>query len=137
MTKNKQDQVDQLNSMVKVKIAPSKIAGVGLFALRDIAKGERVYADYTPMVYTLTYSDLNQLRPEIKELLLGQWPQIINGSHFAYPTTRLQAFCNHADKPNYDAQNDVMFKDVVAGTEITENYRAIQGYAQVFPWLDK
>lgn len=135
MTENKQQQIDELNMRVKVHLAPSLIHGVGVFALRDIAKGEILYADYTPMVYSLTYADLKKLRPEIRDLLLGQWPHIVNGSRFAYPTTRIQAFMNHSNTPNYDAQQDVMFKDVKAGDEITENYRVIMGYAQVFPWL--
>ncbi len=136
MTENKQQQIDELNSRVKVRLAPSKIHGVGLFALRDLSKGEKLYADYTPMVYTLTYSDIKHLRPEIREMILEQWPQIINGSRFAYPTTRIQAFCNHAENANYDAFHDTLLLDIKVGEEITEDYRLIPGYAQVYPWLD-
>jgi SET domain-containing protein len=131
----KQTQIDWLNMAVKVYLAPSKIHGVGVFALRDLQKGEQLYADYTPKVFTLTYSDLKKVDQPIRDLILGQWPQIINGSHFAYPTTRIQAYINHADKPSYDAQNDTLFKDVKKGEEITENYRAIPNYAKIFPWL--
>lgn len=134
MTDNKQRQIECLNS-IKVRIGPSKIHGVGVFAMFDIAKGEKLGADLTPAVFTLTYADLKKLHPDIRDLLLGQWPQVINGSRFAYPTTRIQAYINHNENANYDAQNDIMFKNVKAGTEITENYRAIPNYAKVFPWL--
>ncbi len=136
MTKEKQRQIDELNSRVKVKIAPSKIHGVGVFAMRDIAKDETLYADATPKIYTLTYSELNKLRPEIREMIIEHWAPIINGSYFAFPTTRIQAYINHADRPNYDAQRDMMFKDVKSGEEITENYRCIKNYEKVFPFLD-
>lgn len=120
---------------MKTRLAPSKIHGIGVFALRDISKGEKLYADVRPTVYTLTYADTKKLRPKIREIILGQWPNIINGSHFAYPTTRIQAFVNHSDTPNYDGQNDVMFTDVKVGEEITENYRVIQNYEKIFPFL--
>ena len=133
-TEEKQRQIDQLNS-IKVKLAPSPIHGVGVFAMYDIAKGEKLNSDMTPQVFTLTFADFKKVKTEIRDLLLGQWPNIINGSKFAYPTTRIQAFINHSETPNYDAQNDVMFKDVRAGEEVLENYRAIQSYTRIFPWL--
>ena len=135
MTKETLAQINFLNSIVKVKLAPSKIEGVGVFTLRDISKGEKLYADLAPTVFTLAHKDMRKLRPEIREMLLGQWPQIVNGSRFAYPTTRIQAFINHSDQNNYDAKNDVVLADIKAGEEITEDYRAIENYAQVFPWL--
>ena len=134
MTENKRAQIDQLNS-IKVKLAPSPIHGVGVFAMYDIPTGMKLNSDMTPQVFTLTFADTKKLKPEIREMLLGQWPNIVNGSHFAYPTTRIQAFINHAFNANYDAKNDVMLMDVKAGMEITENYRAIKSYALVFPWL--
>ena len=135
MTENKLQQIEKLQSEMKTKLAPSKIHGVGVFALRDISKGEKLYADARPTVYTLTYTDAKKLSQEVRDILLGQWPNIINGSHFAYPTTRIQAYINHSDIPNYYAQNDVMFKDVRAGEEITEDYRMIDNYDKIFPWL--
>lgn len=135
MTNLKQQQIDHLNARVKTRLAPSKIHGVGLFALRDLSKGEKLFADDGPIRFTLTFSDMKKLRPEIREMLLGQWPNIINGSRFVYPTTILQAFCNHSETPNYDAIEDVMSEDTKAGEEITENYKLIKGYPQIFAWL--
>lgn len=132
----KRRQIDWLNENVKVKIAPSKIQGVGVFALRDIKKGESLLADIQPIGFNLTFEDMSELLPEVRDQLLGQWPNIINGSMFAYPSTRVQAFINHANKPNYDAINDVMLKDVKAGKEITEDYRLIHRSNEIFPFLD-
>lgn len=134
MTEDKQRQIDCLAS-IKVRIAPSRIHGVGVFAMFDIVKGEKLNTDLVPQVFTLTYSDLKKLHPDIQDLLLGQWPNIVNGSRFAYPTARIQAYVNHSHNPNYDAHDDIVLENIAAGKEITEDYREIQGHEQIFPWL--
>lgn len=130
-----QDQINTLNSKVRTCLAPSKIAGIGLFALRDIPKGTKLDADATPTVYALTYAQTNKLFPEIRAQILGQWPQIVNGSRFAYPTVRLQAYINHSDEPNYNPFTDEVTKDIAKDEEITEDYRLIPGHEQAHPWL--
>lgn len=133
---NQQDQIDKLNSRVKYRIGPSPIQGVGIFALRDIPKGTRLHADEFPQPYSVPYSSFGQLFPEVKQLLLERWPQIVNGSRFCYPDTFLQAYMNHGgDESNYDAVNDIATKDIPKDAEILEDYRLIPGYEQVFPWL--
>jgi len=47
----------------------------------------------------------------------------------------MSAYLNHSDDPNYDAKNNVCLRDIKKGEEITENYRLIPSYTQVFPWL--
>lgn len=128
-------QVMELNLRVKVRIAPSKVHGVGLFALRKIKKGEKLFADHMPVAYNLPYSEFPRLTPEVRSLLLERWPQIANGSIFFYPDTKLQAYCNHSDTPNYDAMADMVIADIKKGDEIFEDYRVIPGYQQIFPWL--
>ena len=133
---NKKDiQANELNSYVKTCLAPSKIHGVGVHALRDLREGEKLYCDMIPKLYSLRYSNFNKLFPEVKLLLLSQWPQIINGSHFAYPTTRLQAHLNHSDNCNYNAKDDILLRDVKKGNEITENYKLIPNYDKIYTWL--
>lgn len=138
MTKLSNDeQIQKLNREVKIRIGPSNIHGVGVFAIYDIPKGARLFADNMPSVYTLAYANFGKLYPEVKQIILERWPQIVNGSAFIYPDARMQAYMNHADQPNYDAINDVMLKDVKKGEEITEDYRKIQGHEIVHTWLDK
>lgn len=127
--------IELLNSMVKIKIAPSSIHGVGVIAMRDMKKGEVLNADAIPHAFDVPYKKFSELRPDVKEVLLGHWPQIINGSHFLYPVTKMTAFMNHSDKFNYDGKNDKLIRDVKAGEEITENYRVIPNYKKVFAWL--
>ena len=136
-----EEEIYCLNRMVKIKLAPSPIHGVGVFSIQPIYKGERLYADVFPQVYKLKYGDFHkkvgeqQLYPEVAELILSQAPQIVNGSHFQYPNLFFQAWVNHSDSPNYDAKNDIALCDIGAGVELTEDYRLIPGHEKVFPWL--
>ena len=135
MSEQQEQQVQELNTYVKTKIAPSKIHGVGVFALRDIPKGQKLYADMATKLYTLPYSSFGKLFPEVKELLLERFPLIVNGSRFLYPDTRIVAFMNHQENPNYNAKSDLVLKDIKEGEEITEDYRKIEGWEKVFGWL--
>ena len=130
-------QIEELNERVKVRIAPSKIHGVGIFALRAIKKGEKLYADHVPVAYNLPYSFFNKLFPEVRQLLLERWPRVVNGDIFVYPTERIQALMNHNLNPNYDAINDITLRDIAKGEEITENYKLIPGWQEAHVWLDK
>jgi hypothetical protein len=127
--------INFLNSAIKVKIAPSKIHGVGVFAIKDIPKGTKLFADMVPKVFHIPYGSIKKLFPEVREQILERWPNIVNGGAFAWPDTNIQAFMNHSDEYNYDSILDVTVNDVKKGEEITEDYRDIKNYEKVFPWL--
>lgn len=142
MSQNKKEQkqnikeaIDMLNDVVKIRVGPSEVDGVGIIAMRDLKKGERLYADAIPNLLDIPFKDFKKLRPEIAELILGRFPQIVNGSQFIYPDTKMQAYMNHSDDPNYDNHTDKMLKDVKKGEEIFEDYRNIENWELVFPWL--
>jgi len=130
-------QINLLNDIVTVKIAPSSIHGVGLFAIRDFKKGEKLYTDIIPHQIDLPYKWFSFLKKEVRDILLGQFPLIIEGSHFWYPAGKLSAYLNHSDTPNYDAKKDEALRDIKEGEEITEDYRLITPkYKKLFTWLD-
>lgn len=129
------EAIAMLNELVKTELAPSDIDGVGVFAMRDLKKGEKLYTDAISHAFDVPYSKFKHLRPEVSAQILGMWPNVVNGSHFFYPVTRVQAFLNHADKPNYDAKNDKTLKKIKKGEEITEDYRKIDGYKKIFEFL--
>jgi SET domain-containing protein len=129
------EAIDLLNTTAKFKIAPSTIHGVGVFALRDIKEGEVLQLDAIPHAFDIPYDKFNELREEIADLILGQHPQVVNGSHFIYPTTRFLTYVNHSEDANYDAIKDIALKDIKEGEEITEDYRKINGFDKVFKWL--
>lgn len=132
-----EEQINFLNSAVKVKLAPSKIHGVGVFAIKDIPKGTKLFATMAPKVFHIPYGSWKKLFPEVGNQLLERWPNVVNNSPFAWPDTNIQAFMNHSDDYNYDGVLDVTIKDVKEGEEITEDYRDIPNYEKVFPWLKK
>lgn len=137
MSKEQDIQIDLLNTTVKAKIAPSKIDGVGVFAIRDITKGERIYADQLPKVFNVPYGSLGKLFPEVKEIILARWPNIINGSKFISPDARLLSFMNHSIHPNYNTKDDTALKNIAKGEEITEDYFVMENVEKVFPWIVK
>jgi len=132
-----EDSIAMLNTLVKVKLAPSKIDGVGLFALYDITKGQKLYVNMFPQAYRIPKGSIKKLFPCVRELLCERWPQIMKGSAFMYPDTYLEAYINHSDTPNYDSVNDVVLEDIKEGDEITRDYRKIENWEEVYQWLKK
>ncbi len=135
--KKLKDQITLLNDIVKIKLAPSSIHGVGVFAMRDIKAGEKLYTDIIPHQFDLPFIHFKKLDKEIREILLGHFPLIVGGSHFMFPVTKFSAFLNHTENANYDAVNDKALMDIPKGSEVTEDYRLIKGYEKVFPFLAK
>lgn len=129
------EQINFLNSAVKVKLAPSKLHGIGVFAIKDIPKGTKLYATMAPKVFHIPFGSWKKLFPEVGEQILERWPNIINNSPFVWPDTNIQAFMNHADDYNYDGKLDVVIRDIKKGEEITEDYRDVENYQKVFKWL--
>lgn len=113
----------ELNKQVKCKLAPSKIHGVGVFAIRDIRKGEKMYCKGSPNAKKYQ-GDISVLRPEIRELILQRWTTADKDFPFLSPNddARLISFMNHSDTPNYDKYNDIALKEIKRGEEITEKY---------------
>lgn len=131
------ESIEALNDTVNTKLASSPIHGVGVFALRDIKKGERMYQNTIPNTFDLPYSKFGKLRKEVKEMLLQFFPfkAVDVDATFWYPVNSMQAYMNHSDKPNYDAIKDVALKDIKAGDEVTEDYRKIEGWEKVYPFI--
>jgi SET domain-containing protein len=129
------NQINLLNDIVKIKLRPSNIHGVGVFAIRDIKKDEKLYTDVIPHAFDLPYKMFNKLDKEVSELILNSWPNIYNGAHFLYPITKMTAFINHSEKPNYDINKDVALADIKSGDEITINYKLYKNSEKIFKWL--
>src|SRR3990167_10181445 len=123
------EQIAYLNSVVKVKIGPSKIHGVGIIAIVAIKKGQRLYLkpNLNPQWFTLSLSNLSKLYPEVKELILQQWASVVNGSHFLAPNDScwMILYMNHGEgeDENYDVATDMAIKDIPKGMEVFENYK--------------
>lgn len=135
---NKRDQlyVNTLCKWITVKIAPSPVHGIGIFAIKDMPKGTKLFADIMPEIFQLDYKVLRNNTPEyVHDAVVQAYPRAAKGEAFVYPLARWAAFMNHSDDPNYDAIEDVLLKPVKAGDEIFEDYRKIPGWEEVFDWL--
>lgn len=133
--KNLEAAIETLNSIVCVRIAPSPIHGVGVFAIQDLKKGDRLQLDAMWQGFDVPYSMFDRLLPEVRQLILERWPKVVEGSHFIYPDTRMSVYLNHSEDPNYDPREDKLLRDVRKGEELTEDYRLIPNWEKSFPFL--
>ena len=132
---NTDQTVDYLNTIVKTKLAPSPIHAVGVFAIRDIPKGTKMFLIYGPKPYRVSPGNQAKLFTEVLDTLKERWPRMLQGEGFLYPDAYTQGYMNHADEPNYDATLDITLREIKAGEEVTEDYRLIPCWEQAFPWL--
>lgn len=130
------DAIKLLNNLVKYKVGPSDIHGVGIIAMRTIRKGEKLNMDAVFHQFDIPYKDFPKLRSDVAQHILERWPLVSQGSHFIYPDAKMSAFMNHSDDANYDAETDRATRAIKAGEEITEDYRKILGCTEIFTWLD-
>ena len=140
---SKEHQINQLNNEVRCKVGVSKIDGIGVFALRNIYKGDRCYCtpNMIPKFYNIPFGSLSKLNPEIRELVVARWASIVNGSVFTSPNddAKLLMFVNHSsdsEKINYDVVSDVALRDIACGEELFEDYRMMDNWQKVYPWID-
>ena len=134
------EQIDWLNDRVKVYIAPSKIHGIGVFALKDLKKEERLYLipeNPERTWFTVPYSRFKDLNSAVREIVLARWPSVINGSAFLAPNDDvwMSSFINHSDGFNYVQDLDVVIEDVNKDEEITEDYRVMHNHEKIYSWL--
>lgn len=141
---SKENQIIKLMSEIKCTLAPSKVHGIGVFALMDIKKGQKCYCLPNEQVkwYSLTYTQLKKLWPEQRDLILQRWASVINGSLFTSPNddVSLILFMNHSSdvaKVNYDIKTDCALMDIPKGEELLEDYRIMDNWQVIYPWIDK
>lgn len=138
-----EQEINELNSTVKVRIASSSVHGVGVFTIIDIKKGEKLHCMPTSIArkfYKIPWGSRNKLFPEVRDLIIGQWASWVNGSHFWSPNDTAVPifFMNHSsdkEKINYDKLTDCASKDILKGEEVFEDYRVMDNWEQVFPWI--
>lgn len=98
-----------------IEIKPSKIHGLGIFAMRDIKKGEIVLR-WKPKV--LSESEVEKLPREERKFVFN-----VGGNKY-YLMQKPERYMNHSCENNTTVQNDcdVAIRDIKAGEEITANY---------------
>lgn len=132
---------EYLISCVSVKIAPSLIHGVGVFALRDIKPGEKLFVEWSgdSGKYPLTQQQIDSLDKNIREHVYdmfefsntgGQWRLNIyleKGCHWIFKTpSHWVNSCSWDSEPNVDLDNFVALKLIKSGTELLSKYGKYQ-----------
>lgn len=107
-----------INEEVKCTLGVSEIHGVGVFAIRDIKKGEHLYP-FTEADVELT----EDISSRVLKVILDRNVIYKNTKTVEHPNLEVNypAFMNHSNNPNSDGV--YALKDIEEGEEITENYR--------------
>ncbi len=124
--------VNYLNKTVWARLAPSKIHGIGVFAIRAIPKGIKItdhsvhnIRDARP--FKIKMDDFDKIHLSIRELILDHWTFRQDQDVFVIfsPNAEvcLQSFMNHSDDPNTDGEHSI--RDIAEGEEITEDYSVL------------
>jgi SET domain-containing protein len=114
---------------IYTRLRPSKIHGVGVFAIRDIPKGRYVFADQDETIVWLDAKVVESLSEEQKQLYKDF--AIIKGGKYGCPRSfdalTTAWYLNHSDNPNVAADKDFRFyalRDIESGEELTADYRS-------------
>ena len=118
------EQIEYLNRTLVCYLAPSKIDGVGVFALRDIKDREKLYCqEYERKPFKIPFE---RMKKEVNawKLIQSYNPTITVNGFFMSPSeaTLLVSYINYSDNPNYHRALDIALRDIKKGEEITEDY---------------
>ena len=127
--------LNELASNTWVMIKPSAIEGIGVFALQDIAKGNRSVfskANETEQWIPVTKTEVENL-PAHAKALIENYCLYDDENYFVpdygFKKMDLVNFLNHSDTPNIISINDGEFfeayRDIKKGEELVIDYGAI------------
>ncbi len=122
--------------LVKTRIGPSKIEGIGLFAAEPIKAGTKVWGYEPNLDLLLSRQQADNLSPSAKEQFYkyAYLDRVRNKYLLCGDDAR---FFNHSDTPNCDeaADNDSTFalRDIEVGEELTINYGEFYGNMEEHP----
>ena len=129
MTK-KQEVLSQLKNTY-CRLKPSKIEGVGVFAIRDIPEGVNPFGEASPKIWhEFQKEELKDLAPEIMELLDVFYVVEKDGSVYipekALNGIDISFFVNNSENPNIKTidggLNFVTLREIKKGEELVISY---------------
>lgn len=122
---------------VYTRLGRSKIQGVGVFAIIDIKKGIKIFADDPPQAKIIAASKIGNLPQAIQGLYHAFAVYQPKNDTFVCPASfnkmTVQWYVNHSKKPNVKANARYEFfalRKISAGEELTVNY---ESYADAPP----
>jgi uncharacterized protein len=113
---------------VYTRLRPSKIHGVGVFAIKNIPKGTYVFADDDESIVWVEKKRIKNLPKAVRDLYDDFC--IIKGNRYGCPrnfdSLTPAWYLNHSSNPNVAADKRVKFyalRDIKRGEELTVDYR--------------
>ena len=124
--------------MVKTRLAPSPIAGIGLFADQDIKKGTVTWRFMAAYDRLLSEADIGNLPEPARSNILDHAYLDATSGLFVLCADNAR-FMNHSDDPNTAGVHDpgsiegydIATRDIVAGEELTCDYRTFDAHVGV------
>lgn len=114
---------------VYTRLKPSKIAGVGVFAIRDIPANTPVFNEEAPVgeEFIVNNKEIEKLDPEIQKLyneFCVRYEDHISGPD-NFDLVTVAWYVNHSRTPNveYIDDNFISIRKIKKGEEITADYR--------------
>jgi hypothetical protein len=126
------DHLPHRNLYTRIKASAE---GVGLFAIRDIPQGTKLFVgDLCPTV-RIPFSEVARVAdPAVRQMYIDFCPFV--GEHFLAPQDFNQMtmswYLNHSDTPNVIVTPDLQFMTsqfIASGTELTADYRTYSDHA--------
>lgn len=116
--------------MIKTRVGPSEIAGLGLFADQDIPKGAVTWQFMAGYDLLLTQAEIEALPEPARSNLLDHTYHDAKSGLYVLCADNAR-FMNHADEPNTAGVHekgaiegyDVATRDIKRGEELTCDYR--------------
>ena len=115
------------------RLRPSKIHGIGVFAVRDIPKRKNPFETlpkYASVGYVrVTEEELDGLPPKLSELIRALFIPTHGMMHLpnhGMNVVRLNCYLNHSTKPNMrtrDGYNFITLRKIMTDEELTVDYR--------------
>ncbi len=130
---NKEELLKELSTGLFVKLKPSAVEGIGVFAITDIKKGQRnIFSNDKSEWIQISKEEIATL-PQHSRALIENYC-LFDDTHYFVPEygfkmVDLVIFLNHSDKANVISINDgedfEALEDIAAGTELLIDYGTI------------
>jgi len=117
--------------LIKTKIGPSKISGIGLFADEFIAKDTPVWKFQDGFDVRISETQFAKLSESAQKQVLNYCYFNSKTKNYVLPSDDARFF-NHSDEPNVtsgpdDDHIDIAVRDIQPGEELTQNYKVFDG----------
>ena len=135
MRKNENAMTNLPHYKVYTRLAPSKIHGVGVFAIKTIHKGAYIFYDDDEDIFWVKRKNLKSLSKEVRRLYEDFC--IKKGDFYGCPKSFNHLtpawYLNHSDKPNLGCDKSYNFfalKKIKKGEELTVDYKTYSDVKQ-------